>query len=81
MVKKKSVKISIPMCIYETITENARSSGFSTEEYMNYLAYKDNFLHLSIQSLHKEKQFHKFYNRYRDEVDEKNAWEVMFNIG
>ena len=41
--KKKSVKISIPMCIYETITENARSSGFSTEEYMNYLAYKDNF--------------------------------------
>ncbi len=78
--RKKSIKISMPVNFFETIQENASSMGMSISEYMNYLIYKENYLHFSMHNSTKDKNTNKFYEIYHDEVNEQGLWKVMFNI-
>ncbi|MCG8571468.1 MAG: hypothetical protein MJB14_15140 [Spirochaetes bacterium] len=78
--KKKSVKVQIPDFLFETIKETAQCEKMNLSEYVEYLIYKENYLHLSINSLHQDKPFQKFYQKYLSEIEEKDLWSTMFNF-
>lgn len=78
--KKKAIKISIPEEFYNTIQENVQDDGISISEYINYLIYKENYLHFSINEMHVDDRFKSFYEKYISENEEKDVWSTLFNL-
>ncbi|HOV15516.1 MAG TPA: hypothetical protein PK771_14610 [Spirochaetota bacterium] len=74
------VKIEINKVLFDTLTESARLHEMSINDYINYLVYKENFLHLSTHSLQREEKFEKYYEKYCEEKSEKDVWSTLFNI-
>ncbi|HOJ65202.1 MAG TPA: hypothetical protein PLE45_12370 [Spirochaetota bacterium] len=78
--KKEKIKVNIPEILSNTLKEASEINNMSISEYISYLIYKENYLNLSINSLHREKPFEKFYQRINEEFEEKDLWSKMFNL-
>ena len=77
---KHKVKIEITKVLFDTLKESADLHKMSMNDYINYLVYKENFLHLSTNLLQKEKSFEKYYEKYCEEKSEKDVWSTLFNV-
>lgn len=76
--RKKTLKLNVPDYFMETIEENAKGENMSVSDYINYLIYKENYLHFS--ALNKEKYLSKFYEKFNREKAERDVWSTLFNI-
>ncbi len=77
---KRRVNVKISEALFNALDEAARLHKMSINDYINYLVYKENFLHLSTNSLQKEEGFEKYYEKYCEEKSEKDLWATLFNF-
>lgn len=77
---KNKVKVELSQILYDTLKESAELHNMSINDYISYLVYKENFLHLSVNSMQKEKTIEKYYEKYCEEKSEKDVWSTLFNI-
>lgn len=78
--EKEKIKLTIPKILSETLKDASEINNMSVSDYISYLIYKENYLNLSINSLHREKSFEKYYQRINEEFEEKDLWSKMFNL-
>jgi hypothetical protein len=78
--EKEKVKINISGILYSALKESADLQKMSVSDYISYLVYKENFFYLSSNSLQKEKDLEKYYDRYCREKTEKDVWSTLFNL-
>lgn len=76
--RKKTLKVKVPDYFMETIEENARGENMSVSDYINYLIYKENYIHFS--ALNQEKYLSRFYEKFNREKAERDVWSTLFNI-
>jgi hypothetical protein len=79
-VDKEKVKIKIPTVLYNALKESSDLHNMSVSDYISYLVYKENYFHLSSNSLQKEKPLEKYYEKYCEERAEKDVWSTLFNV-
>jgi hypothetical protein len=80
ILNREKVKINLPKVLFSTLKESADLHQMSVSDYISYLVYKENFFHLSSNSLQKEKHLEKYYEKYCQEKTEKDVWSTLFNL-
>ncbi len=78
--EKEKIKINIPKILSNALKDASEINNMSISDYISYLIYKENYLNLSINSLHREKPFEKYYEKINEEFEEKDLWSKMFNL-
>lgn len=78
--KKEKIKIDIHKILSNILKDVSQLNNMSISDYISYLIYKENYLNLSINLLHREKDFEKYYEKINEEFEEKDLWSKIFNL-